>query len=97
MDIQGLRRDNKILALVNPAENFKKNAGLKVNESVACLIRKLAETHSQGAIAEILNERGLLRNGKDLWKQYHVSRYFKTHHIPTVCSWKGTRNVADEC
>lgn len=82
-DIQGIRKDGQFLRLVTGRyeDNFHKKSGLQVNESVAALIRKLSEQYSQGAIAQILNEKGILRNGKEVWRQYHLARYYKKHHI----------------
>jgi hypothetical protein len=97
-DVASMRRDVVYLRQAyRPEDAFKNNAGLKVNTSVAALIRQLADTgYSQGVIADTLNERGLLRNGRDLWKQYHVSRYFKTHNIKAVHEWRGGRSSDDE-
>ncbi|PTR15254.1 recombinase [Nitrosospira sp. Nsp2] len=97
-DIQGVRKDGQYLRLVTgrDEDNFHKKSSLQVNESVAALIRKLGETYSQGAIAAILNEKGILRNGKDVWSQYHISRWMKKHHIKAVHAWRGNRNVAHE-
>ncbi|SFH61239.1 hypothetical protein SAMN05216299_1354 [Nitrosospira sp. Nsp14] len=97
-DVQAMRKNLVFLReSYRPEDAFKQSAGLKVSTSVAALIRQLAaNNHSQGAIADILNEKGLLRNGRDLWKQYHVSRYFKTHNIKAVHSWRGGRSSDDE-
>lgn len=85
------RADHKILReAFRPQLNFKRKQGLDVEPYVDSLIRKLAESHSQAAIAEILNERGILRNETDTWKQYHISRYFKLHGIKSVCDWRGS-------
>lgn len=75
-----------------PELNFKRNQGLDVEPYVEALIRQLAESHSQAAIAQVLNERGLLRNGKDTWQQFHISRFFKKHGITPICKWPSRRN-----
>jgi hypothetical protein len=62
------RKDHLILrGGFRPELNFKRNQGLDVDPAIEALIRQLAETHSQAAIAQVLNERGLLRNGVDEW------------------------------
>lgn len=60
-------------------------------EAMLILIKKLAETYSQVAIARILNEKGLYRENGLPWKQFAVSRYFKEHGIASVHKWKGPR------
>lgn len=87
------RKDHLILrSSFKPELNFKRNQGLEVEPYVEALIRKLAETHSQAAIAQVLNERGLLRNGKDEWQQFHISRWMKKNGVKPVLKWPGSRN-----
>jgi hypothetical protein len=97
-DLQSIRKDGQFLnrASFRP-DSFQRSAGLDVNESINAVIRKLAETYSQGAIAQILNEKGLLRKGGLLWEQFHISRWMKTHNVKAVHEWKGNRNTAHEC
>jgi hypothetical protein len=84
------RKDAAFLrAPYRPENNFKRSSGLDVDESVAALIRMLATSHSQAAIAAILNEKGILRNGDQLWQQFHISRYCKANGIKAVHAWRG--------
>jgi len=55
------------------------------------LVRKLAEGgHSQAEIADILNERELLRADGQAWQQFSVSRFMSAHGIKPAKNWRGS-------
>lgn len=67
------------------------------------LVRKLAERHSQLEIAQVLNERGLLRPDGQAWQQFSVSRYCAAHGIKPAKEWRrhtsssnNNKKVSDE-
>lgn len=69
--------------------------GLELNPSYPTdayfmmLVRKLAQRHSQQEIADILNERELLRNDGQPWQQFSISRYMAAHGIKPGKEWRG--------
>lgn len=93
------RNDYKILKAhqFKHEANFKKSSGLNDLEPyVDALIRKLADSgRSQAAIAEILNERQILRNGQDQWRQYHISRWMNKNGVKSACDWRGNYERKD--
>lgn len=88
------RADHRIIraSTFRYEDNFKRTQGLDVEPYVEALIRQLASSYSQAAIAQVLNERGLLRNGRDWWQQFHISRFMKKNGITPICKWPGSRN-----
>lgn len=88
------RADQRILRDVGRNSEVKENPQRYVPAYIDSLIRKLAETYSQKAIADILNQQLILRPNGLLWQQFHVCRYFKEHGIQAVHKWKGSKNIA---
>lgn len=74
----------------------KKQSSKEVPEYIDALIRKLAEIHSQKAIADILNERAIRRPNGQLWQQFHLCRYMQANGIKAVHKWKGRRNITHD-
>ena len=94
IEYSGLSRaDYKFLRLAAETDGITSDVHhADVPEYVDALIRMLAGKHSQIAIANTLNERGIFRpNGKE-WEQYHLSRYFKANGIKGAHKWRGTQS-----
>lgn len=61
-----------------------------LDQLLESLIRQLAEHHSQGEIASILNEQKLYRpDTLAPWKQFNVSRYMQEKGIQPAYKWYG--------
>lgn len=92
------RADYRFLRAANRSTDIKKpaNQSKEVPAYVDALIRYLAETYSQTAIARILNEKGILRPDGQAWKQFAICRHMQANNIKGAHKWRGPRNIAHD-